>query len=90
MTTTLRREFWPGYAVDLGEGFRVQRTAPAAGSRRSAGCALTNSDLKSSSALNGDLQRSEVCRSTDEVLSKTEAWKAALLERGWHDVRLPD
>ena len=33
--------------------------------------------------INGDLQRSEVFRSQDDVLTAGEAWKAALLEKGW-------
>jgi hypothetical protein len=33
--------------------------------------------------VNGNLQRAEVCRSQDELLDKTERWKAALIERDW-------
>jgi hypothetical protein len=31
----------------------------------------------------GELQRSLVCRSSDEVLDTQESWKAATLEEGW-------
>lgn len=31
----------------------------------------------------GDLQRSEVCRSQDDVLTTAEQWKAALIKKGW-------
>ena len=33
--------------------------------------------------INGDLQRSEVFRSRDEVLTAAETWKAAMVEKGW-------
>ena len=33
--------------------------------------------------MNGALQRSDVCRSQDDILDKTESWKAALFSRGW-------
>ena len=85
---TLRRQNWPGSAVDLGEGFRVQKER---GRQLEAICWLRTHELgfEIVLSLNGNLQRAEVCRSTDEVLSKTEGWKAALLERGWGDVHLP-
>jgi hypothetical protein len=31
----------------------------------------------------GSLQRSQVCRTQDEVLDTTEQWKAAMIEKGW-------
>jgi hypothetical protein len=33
--------------------------------------------------VNASLQRSEVCRSQDEVLDMCERWRAAMTERGW-------
>ena len=33
--------------------------------------------------INGDLQRSEVFRSQDDVLTAGEMWKAAMVEKGW-------
>lgn len=33
--------------------------------------------------INGDLQRSEVFRSQDDVLTAGETWKAAMIEKGW-------
>ena len=33
--------------------------------------------------INGDLQRSEVFRTQDDVLTAGEAWKAAMIEKGW-------
>ena len=31
----------------------------------------------------GNLQRSQVCRTQEEILNLTESWKAALIGRGW-------
>jgi hypothetical protein len=33
--------------------------------------------------MTSDLLRSQVCRSTEEILTTGEQWKAAMLERGW-------
>ena len=33
--------------------------------------------------INDDLQRSEVFRSQDDVLTAGETWKAAMIEKGW-------
>ena len=30
-----------------------------------------------------DLLRSQVCRSSEKILSTQEAWKAAMLAKGW-------
>jgi hypothetical protein len=32
-----------------------------------------------------DLRRSQVCRSSEEILNTHEAWRAAMLEKGWVD-----
>ena len=33
--------------------------------------------------VNGDLQRSQVCRSAEEWLDTADKWKAAMIEKGW-------
>ena len=33
--------------------------------------------------MTSDLLRSQVCRSSEEFLDTHEAWKAAMMERGW-------
>ena len=35
--------------------------------------------------INDDLQRSEVFRSQDEVLTAAETWKAAITAKGWRE-----
>jgi len=76
---TLRRENWPGHPVDLGEGFRLRKRS------HEAVCWLRTHELGWEVVVNVDgmLQRSQVCRSQDEILTRTEAWKVALMERGW-------
>jgi hypothetical protein len=31
----------------------------------------------------GELFRTQVCRSTEELLDMQESWKAAMIEKGW-------
>ena len=33
--------------------------------------------------MTSDLLRSQVCRSSEEILSTHEQWKAAMIEKGW-------
>lgn len=33
--------------------------------------------------ITNDLLRSQVCRTTEEILQTHEQWKAAMVERGW-------
>lgn len=77
--TTLRRENWNGHPVELGEGFRVRK------GRHEAVCWLRTHEFGWELVLNvdGSLQRSEVCRRKDDILDTTEAWKSAMLGRGW-------
>jgi hypothetical protein len=78
-----QREDWPGHPVDLGEGFRLHKER--CGRQLEAICWLRTHPLGWELVLNvnQNLQRAEVCRSQDELLDKTERWKAALIERGW-------
>ena len=80
--SALYREHFDG-PVDLGEGFRLHKDR--AGRQLEAICWLRTHQLGWEMVLNvnGNLQRSEVCRSQDEVLDRTEQWKAALVGRGW-------
>jgi hypothetical protein len=32
----------------------------------------------------GSVQRSQVCRSQDEVLDTSDQWKVAMIEKTWH------
>jgi hypothetical protein len=78
--STLRLE---RYGHELGLFFKVHKDR--AGAPREAVCRLLSHQLGSELRLevDGDLQRSQVCRSHDEVMDTGEAWKAAMIEKGW-------
>jgi hypothetical protein len=83
MSATLQREHWNGQSTHLGDLFRV--TKIRGDKTLSAVCRLVTHQLgwEVRLELNGDLQRSEVFRSQDDVLTACETWKAAMLEKGW-------
>jgi hypothetical protein len=72
-----------GHVETLGEGFRLYKQR--CGRQLEAICYLRTHPLGWELVLtvNESLQRSEVCRSQDEVLDKCESWRAAMVERGW-------
>ena len=69
---TTQREYWDGSPAAIGEGFRVYKDR--GGRRLEAACSLLTHQLGFELRLtvNGELQRLQVCRSTDEVLALTE------------------
>ena len=78
-----RRDARYGEAKELGHLFRVQKTR---GDRAFNGvCRLMSHELgwELRPEIDGDLQRSAVCRSQDEILDTIEQWKAAMIEKGW-------
>jgi hypothetical protein len=82
MTATLEREHWNRQPAHLGDLFRVSKTR---GEKHLVEvCKLWTHALGGEVRLeiNDDLQRSEVFRSQDEVLTAGEAWKAAMVEKG--------
>ena len=83
MCATLQREHWNNQPTHLGDLFRVSKTR--GDKTLSAFCKLWTHALSWELRLeiNGDLQRSEVVRSQDDVLTAGETWKAAMIEKGW-------
>jgi hypothetical protein len=79
----LQRYAWHGTPVHVGDLFRLHKQREA--KRLDAVCRLTSHQLGWELRLevNGELQRSEVCRSQDAVLDTSDAWKAAMTEKGW-------
>jgi hypothetical protein len=68
----------------LGEAWRLRK--PGCGGVREARCELRAHELGWELFLvvdTNDLRRSQVCRSSDELLTTSETWKAALVDRGW-------
>ena len=83
MIVTPQREHSNGQTTYVGDLFRVSRMR---GDKPLAAiCTLWTHHLgwEVRLEINGDLQRSEVFRSQDDVLTAGEKWKAALVEKGW-------
>ena len=77
MNTTPQREYWDG--VGLGDAWILRKGDEVAR------CILVTHPLGWELRLmTTDLLRSQVCRSSEEVLSTHERWKAAMLEKGWN------
>ena len=83
MTATLQREHWNGQPPYLGDLFRVSKTRGE--KTLTALCKLWTHALgwELRLEISGDLQRSEVFRSQDDVLTAGETWKAAMIDKAW-------
>jgi hypothetical protein len=82
--STPQRSTWSGDPVREGELFRLHKTR--CGGPLQATCELWTHRFGWELRLvghDGQLQRSEVCRSADAVLQVSETWKMAMVERGW-------
>ena len=78
MNTTPRREHWDGNPVELSDAWLLRK------GEKVARCILASHPLGWELRLmTSDLLRSQVCRTSDEVLTTHDAWKAAMLEKGW-------
>lgn len=83
VANVLQRETLTG-PVRLGEGWRLRKVV--CGHARQAVCELWSHQLGWELRLvidGGDLRRSQVVRSNDEILTMTEEWKSAMVGRGW-------
>jgi hypothetical protein len=71
-------------SVSLGDMFHLHRDR--CGRQLEAACRVVTHPLgwELRLEIGGSLQRSQVCRSQDEVLETSEQWKAAMLETTWH------
>lgn len=77
---TPQREDWDGYPVELGTAWTLRK------GDKVATCLLVSHPLGWELRLmTTDLLRSQVCRSSDEVLSTQEGWKRAMTPRGWSE-----
>jgi hypothetical protein len=75
MNTTTLREVWNGHAVELAERWRLRK--------RNEVCCLWSHEFGLELRLEiGELFRTQVCRSAEEILETQEAWKAAVIEKG--------
>ena len=76
----LQRPDWDGEPVEMGETLRLHKQR--CGRRLVAICRLRTHTLgwELMLELDGDLHRSQVCRSQDDVLTRSERWRGTLLE----------
>jgi hypothetical protein len=80
MNTTRQREHWD-HPIELGDEWTLRKND------KMARCTLVTHPLGWELRLmTTDLLRSQVCRSSDEILDTVESWKAAMLEGGWCDM----
>jgi hypothetical protein len=79
----LQRRDWNGEPVAVGDAFRVHKLR--AGRQFEAACHVVTHALGWELRLEveGSLQRSQVCRTHDEVLDTSEQWKSAMIAKGW-------
>lgn len=84
MIQVLQRPEWNGEPFAVGDLFRLHKDK--AGRPLEAACRLVTHQLGWELRLEvaGSLQRSQVCRSQDDVLDTSEQWKAAMIEKGWN------
>ena len=79
MNLTPQREYWTGQQTELGDAWTLRKEDKVAR------CVLLSHlfghELKL--FIDGELFRSQVCKSSDETLDTQEKWKAAMLEKGW-------
>ena len=76
MSNVPQREHWDGHPVELGDAWTLRK------GDRIARCILVSHQLGSELRLMS-LLRSQVCRSSEEILSTHEQWKAAMQAKGW-------
>jgi hypothetical protein len=77
--TTLRN-VWSGYPVALGITWTLKKR------NHISQCVLFSHEFGWELRLHvGALFRTQVCRSTEEILKTQESWKAAMMEKGWQE-----
>ena len=83
MTQVLQRPDWRGEPIAVGDWFRLHKDKSER--QIEAACRLFTHQLGRELRLeiDGSLQRSQVCRTQDEVLDTSDEWKAAMIEKGW-------
>jgi hypothetical protein len=82
-STTLQRAIWDGHPVRLGNAFELRKRKGAR--ELHSVCRLESHLLGWQLFLEteGLLSRSQVCRSSDEVLDVCEKWRAVMVDGGW-------
>jgi hypothetical protein len=78
MNTTPQRENWNGHPVELGDAWTLRKGTKVAR------CVLVSHQLGWELRLTvGELLRSQVCRSSEEILNTQELWKTVMMGKRW-------
>ena len=79
----LQRENWSGEPARPGESWRLHKFGCP--HPKVAVCRSQSSDFGWELILeiNGELSASQVCRNSEQVLTTSEQWKKAMIEKGW-------
>jgi hypothetical protein len=79
MNPTPQREYWIDEQADLGDAWTLRK------GDKVARCVLWSHlfGWKLKLTIADEFIRTQVCRSSEEILNTHEAWKAAMLEKGW-------
>ena len=77
-THILQRENWGSHPVELGDAWTLRN------GDKQARCVLVSHPFGWELRLMvGELLRSQVCRSQDEILTTQESWKTSMVDRDW-------
>ena len=89
MLDVLQRPFWTGHPIKQAVAVRLCRTV--VGRPREAVAELWTHEIGWELRLlvDGDFQRSQVCRSEDEVFTAIGEWRDALTAKGWRPATPP-
>lgn len=78
MQTAPQRENWDGHPVDCGDAWVLRK------GHEVARCSLVTHPLGwELQLITTDLLRSQVCRSSDEILTTQKSWKTAMMGKWW-------
>ena len=80
-THILQRESLGRHPVELGDAWTLQK-----GSKQPRCVLVSHPFGRELRLMVGELLRSQVCRTQDEILNTQESWKAAMTDRGWREV----
>jgi hypothetical protein len=77
MNNTRQREHWDGDPIELGDAWTLRK-----GEKVARSILVTHPLGWELRLMTTDLLRSQVCRSSDEILDTGEAWKTGMVAKG--------
>jgi hypothetical protein len=78
MNTTTIRSVWNGQPAYLGDAWTLRKR------NHVAACRLWSHEFGWELHLEvGEIFKTQVCRSTEEILATQESWRVAMIDKGW-------